>query len=431
MQLVVIEKLMTLLTTWIVFFILFTTVLDLVADYLSYRSAHTELPAEFREIYDSQKYRESLQYQKDRLRAEGLRRTILTPIILTFLLAGGFNAVDGVARSLAANIGYAPSGVGQNEVLAGLLFVGLLTTLRAVIQIPFSIYDTFVIEERYGFNRTTPATYLSDLVKSVIMGILLGSPILAALIWFFSTFESRGWIYAWTALTGFQLVIVFLAPVLLMPLFNKFSPLADGPLKAAIETYARSEDFKIQGVYTMDGSKRSSKANAFFTGFGPFRRLVLFDTLISKQSVNELTAVVAHEIGHFKRGHILKSMGLSIAASLLLFFLLSLFLANARIFEAFRMQNISIYASIVSVMFLYSPLSRLLSILTQWLSRRFEFEADEYASRTHGKPEELISALKKLSIDHLSNLTPHRLKVWLDYSHPPVLERIARIRSHR
>jgi STE24 endopeptidase len=397
-----------------------SALLDTLADALNQKAMKTELPPEFAGVYDPEKYRVSLQYQRDNSRADTLKRTILLPVSLAFIFLGGFNAVDIWAR-----------GFGHGSLVTGLIFVGALSVLRGAIHLPFSLYDTFVIEERYGFNRTTLGTYCLDMLKGTLVGVLLGAPIFAAIQWFFEHSGPSGWLYSWLGVTAFQLVILFLAPVVLMPLFNKFSGLAAGPLKDAIESYARTENFQIQGVYTMDGSKRSTKSNAFFTGFGPFRRLVLFDTLIEKQSVEELTAVVAHEIGHFKLGHILRNMALSIAAMSVMFYVFSVFLNNESLFATFRMQNVSVYASFVFISLLYTPVLRPLSIFTLWLSRKYEFEADDYSARTYHKPEELVAALKKLSIDNLSNLTPHPLKIWLDYTHPPVLERIQALRARK
>jgi STE24 endopeptidase len=404
----------------IVFLILATTCLDAAADLLNLKKMRPELPQEFQGVYEAEKYRTSLQYQRENSRADTVKRTILVPTTLIFIFAGGFNAVDLFARHF--DLG---------PIVTGLLFVGILSLLRTLVSLPFSLYDTFVIEEKYGFNRTTPRTFVSDLLKGFLLGALFGAPIFAGIQYFFQNAGPQGWLYSWAGVTAFQLVLVFLAPVLLMPLFNKFSPIPESPLKNAIEAYAKKESFQLQGIFTMDGSKRSTKANAFFTGFGPFRRLVLFDTLIEKQTTEELTAVVAHEIGHFKRGHIIQQMALSIAVMGAVFFTFSLFLGNEELFAAFRMEHLSVYASLVFISVLYTPIFRIFGILTQLLSRKFEFEADEYSVRTYGNPEAMVSALKKLSIDSLSNLTPHPLKVWLDYTHPPVLERIFAIRALR
>lgn len=404
--------------SWVVILLCATTLLDIFADMLNLLHMKAELPQEFEGIYDAEKYRGSLQYQRENTWAATLKRTIMLFVMLAFLINGGFNAVDRFAR-----------GWGYGPIVTGLIFVGSLSVLRGLLHLPFSLYDTFVIEERYGFNRTTPRTFSLDLIKGLVLGVALGAPVFAAIQWFFENAGPHAWLWSWLGVTAFQILVVFLAPVLLMPLFNKFSPLPDGELKSAIEHYAHAEQFELQGVYTMDGSTRSTKANAYFTGFGRFRRLVLFDTLVAKQSVQELTAVVAHEIGHFKRGHIIKSMALSIVVTASLFFVLSLLLNNPYLFEAFKMESVSVYGSLVFVAILYGPLLRPLTVLTHLMSRHFEFEADEYSASTYRKPEELVSALKKLSIDNLSNLTPHPLKIWLDYTHPPVLERIRVIRA--
>lgn len=406
-------------TFLVVFFVLAAASLDTAGDLLSLkRMDAAELPGEFRGLYDPERYRSSLQYQEENVRAELLQRTVMVALTLAFILGGGFDAIDRFAR-----------GFGLGSIPTGLLFVGALVILKGIVALPFSIHRIFGIEERYGFNRTTPRTFALDLLKGAILGIALGAPLFAAVQWFFEEAGPDAWWIAWLGITSFQVLLVFIAPSVLMPLFNRFSPLPEGELKRAIEEYARSERFRIQGVYTMDGSKRSSKANAFFAGYGPSRRLVLFDTLVGKQSVEELTAVVAHEIGHFKRGHILKSMALSIAIAAAMLYGVSHYMMNDRLFAAFRTEKVSVYAGLVFASYLAAPALRLLGILTHWMSRRFEFEADAYATRTYGKPEALVSALKKLSMDNLSNLTPHPLKVWLDYTHPPVLERIGAIRG--
>jgi STE24 endopeptidase len=268
------------------------------------------------------------------------------------------------------------------------------------------------------------------MLKGLVLGAALGGPILAAVIGFFLKSGSSGWLYAWIAFTVIQLLLTFLAPAVIMPLFNKFDPLPEGELKAEIERFAHKNEFALQGIFRMDSSKRSTKSNAFFTGFGRFRRLVLFDTLIEKHSRDELVAVLAHEIGHFKRKHIQKTIALSIVTTGVMFYVLGLFLNNPSLFAAFGMSQVSVYASLVFVAFLFSPVMRFLSIFTHLLSRKHEFEADEYAVETYGKPDELISALKKLSIDNMSNLTPHPLKVMLDYTHPPILQRIKALRAH-
>lgn len=399
-------------------FLVATFALDTLIDGLNLTRLKGPLPAEFKDIYDSKKYEDSLRYQRETHLFQAVQRTFSFLATLLFILLGGFNTVDLFARSF-----------GWDSIPTGLVFVGTLALLSGVLHLPFSLYETFVLEEKYGFNQTTLKTFLGDLLKGVLLGSLLGGLVFSGILFFFDRMGPEGWLYAWIGITVFQLLLSYLAPAVIMPLFNRFSPLVEGPLKDAIEAFSDKLNFKLSGIYTMDSSKRSTKGNAFFTGFGRFRRLVLFDTLVSKQSVEELVAILAHEIGHFKRKHILKSMLLSMSISGLMFFTFSLFLNNPRLFEAFQMRYVSIYGSLVFIGFFYSPLFRLFALFTQRLSRKYEFEADTFAVETYGHPSHLISALKKLSMDNLSHLTPHPLKVFFDYSHPPILKRIEALRE--
>jgi len=392
--------------------------LDLIVETLNVRNLSTDLPKDFEGFYDSEKYRKSQEYLRDNTKFELIQKTVMTPITITFLVLGGFNFTDQFARSY-----------GGGSIQTGLIFVATLTLLSSVVSLPFSLYRTFVIEEKYGFNKTTIKTFFLDKLKGLVLGGILGGAIFSGLIWFFESTGERAWIYSWIAVISIQLIIMYVAPIVIMPLFNKFTPLENGDLKSEIEKFAASQNFKLSGIFKMDGSRRSTKANAFFTGFGRFRRIVLFDTLIENQTVSELTAVLAHEIGHFKMKHIHKTLVISILSTGLLFFILSLFIDNENLFLAFRMDNVSVYASLVFIAFLYSPISLLLSILSHALSRKHEFEADEYSSKTYGRPGDLITALKKLSVDTLSNLSPHPLKVVMDYTHPPVLERVKALRG--
>lgn len=394
--------------------------LDLLANTLNTIHLQPELPKDFEGIYDVEKYRKSIHYQRDGFRFETLQSTLGFVVTVFFILSGSFNTVDNFVR-----------GFGLGETLTGVLFVGALIGLQFVFNLPFSIYDTFVFEQAYGFNKTTPKTFVLDMIKGAFLSILLGAPIFSLVIWFFGSTGQNGWLYSWVAFSALQILLTFLAPALIMPLFNKFEPLAESELKRDIERFAVQENFVLGGIFKMDSSKRSTKSNAFFTGFGKFRRLVLFDTLIEKQTPEELVAVLAHEIGHFKRRHIQKSIILSICTTGIVFFVLGLFLNNPELFAAFAMKHVSVYASLVFVTFLLSPFMKLLSIFTHLLSRKHEFEADEYAARSYKNPEALISALKKLSMDNLSNLTPHPLKVFLDYTHPPVMQRIEALRRFK
>ena len=391
--------------------------LNLIVEIKNIRFLKTDLPEEFSGYYDRDKYRKSQEYLKENTRFGFITDSIATPVTIAFILIGGFNLTDQFARSFHLSM-----------IPTGLIFAGVLMLAAQIMAIPFSIYSTFVIEEKYGFNKTTPKTFVLDILKTWLLAALIGGILFSAVLWFFQEAGPWAWAYCWIAVTLFQVFLLFVAPVVIMPIFNKFVPLDDGELREVIEEYAKKQDFKLKGVFTMDGSRRSTKSNAFFTGFGRFRRIVLFDTLIEKQTTDELVSVLAHEMGHYKKKHILKSMVISILTTGLMFYILSIFINNRELFSAFQMQHTSIYASLFFFGFLYAPIDMILSVFGNILSRRHEYEADGYAVATYHKPQSMITALKKLSVDNLSNLTPHPLKVFLTYSHPPVLERIRAIR---
>ena len=390
--------------------------LNLVVAILELRCLDPELPSEFCDVYSQEKYGQSQRYTRVNTKFSLIHDTFMLLVVITFILAGGFNQVDLMAR-----------GFGLGPIATGLLFTGILALFSTIIGLPFSLYSTFVIEERFGFNKTTLKTFILDLVKSVILAVCIGGPLLAAVLWFFQAAGNLAWLYCWVAVTFFILIIQFLAPVLIMPLFNKFTPLEDGNLRKSINDYAQAQQFAIKGIYTMDGSKRSTRLNAFFTGFGRFRRIVFFDTLVDKLNTGEIVAVLAHEMGHFKHKHIFKMMAASILQMGIMFYILSRFLGNEQLFAAFGMDHISIYGSLFFFGFLYVPVSTLLSIFFNLFSRKHEYEADAWAVTSTRRKSELISGLKKLSVHNLSNLTPHQFNVFLNYSHPPVLQRIRAI----
>jgi STE24 endopeptidase len=403
---------------FILFVLIFSFSLEVVISFLNLKSLTPTLPPEFENIYDPGKYDESQKYAVETIKLGLLENGFSTIITLLFLLFGGFNTVDIFARNL-----------GYNEIITGLIFSGILIFLSFLSTLPFSIYSTFIIEERFGFNRTSIKTFIFDIIKATLLLLLLGIPLLALLLWFFMSTGPYGWVYCWSGMLIFTLILQFFAPVLIMPLFNKFSPIEDGLLKKEILRYANQEEFKIQGVYTMDGSKRSSKLNAFFTGFGNFRKIVFYDTLLEKLDISEIVAVLAHEMGHFKLRHIIKIILGSAVQMGLMFYLLSLFLDSKTLSEAFGMDHMSIYSSLIFFGFIYSPISMLISILFNAISRTHEYEADRYAAETTAHPENLVEALKKLTVANLSNLTPHPLHVFLHYSHPPVLMRIKKLQQ--
>ena len=394
--------------------------LDLITEIINLKALREELPEEFADVYDREKYRKSQAYTRERTRFGLLTSSFGLLVTLVFWFAGGFNYLDEIVRSWSLG-----------PIWTGLLYIGILILARSAISLPFSIYSTFAIEERYGFNKTTPKTFILDLIKGTALGIVIGGAVLAGVLYFFEYSGPYAWLYCWIAVTLFSLVMQFIAPTWIMPLFNKFTPLEEGDLRSAIMDYARSVKYPLENLFVMDGSKRSSKSNAFFTGFGKHKRIALFDTLIENQTVPEIVAVLAHEIGHFKKKHILQGMVIGILHTGVMFYLLSIFLSHQGLFEAFYMENAAatpIYAGLIFFGMLFSPIEMILSVFMQIFSRKNEFEADRYAAETTGNPESMVSALKKLSAHNLSNLTPHPLYVFLNYSHPPVLERIRAIR---
>ena len=390
--------------------------LDLVSTILNLGTLKERLPDEFAGVFDDEAYKKSQEYTKAKS-IFGLFSSVVSLVVtLLFWFLGGFNRLDVIVR-----------GWNYHEIVTGLCYIGILVFVRSLFSLPFSIYSTFVIEERFGFNKTTPATFIMDLIKGTVLGVLLGGPLLAGVLAIFLFGGPFAWIYCWAVVSAFSLIIQFVAPTWIMPLFNKFTPLPDGELNSAIHAHAQGVQFPLKGIYVMDGSKRSGKTNAFFTGFGKNKRIALFDTLITNHTVAELVAVLAHEIGHYKRKHILKSMVIGFLQIGVTFFLLSIFVSHAGLFEAFYMKSISVYAGLLFFGMLYSPIEMILSIALQAFSRKNEFEADRYSVETTRSPQSMIDALKKLSRENLSHLTPHPFYVWLNYSHPPVLQRIKAI----
>jgi len=398
--------------------ILLEFILDLAADLFNLKALSPTLPQEFAGHYDADKYAKSQRYTRVNTYFGFVTGTFDLLVVLLFWFAGGFQFLDGLVR-----------GWNLQAIWSGLIYIGILVLLKMLLSLPFSIYSTFVIEEKFGFNRTTVKTFILDLLKGLLLGILLGGPVLTGVLAFFQFAGSLAWLYCWIAVTLFSLIIQYVAPTWIMPLFNKFKPIEDGELKDRIMNYAQEVKYSLKEVMIMDGSKRSSKCYAFFTGFGKNKRIALFDTLVEKHSVGELVAVLAHEIGHYKKKHILKGMVTGILHSGVMFFLLSLFISNKELFAAFYVKEVSIYAGLLFFGMLYAPIEMILSIFMNIISRKHEYEADRFAVETTREPETFVTALKKLVVDNLSNLTPHPFYVFFNYSHPPVLARIQAIRQ--
>jgi STE24 endopeptidase len=408
-QLITIVILITLIGSYLV---------DNIADFLNLSNLNHQLPKEFEGHYNKTEYIKSQKYLKTNTKFGFIISSFDLGIILVFWFSGGFQYIDSFVRSFD----FGP-------IITGLLFTGILLILKLLISLPFSIYSTFVIEEKFGFNKTTPKIFLTDIIKSVVLSAVLGGILLSIIFWFLESGGKYAWIMCWGASTLFMLAVQYIVPTWIMPLFNKFSPMEDGDLKEAILEYAKSIGFALSNIFVMDGSKRSSKSNAFFTGFGKNRRIVLFDTLIKEQTTKELVAVLAHEMGHFKKKHIIKRMITGIIQMGFVFFLISIFISHKGLFNAFFMENGSVYAGLIFFSMLYSPIDLFMSIILQIFSRKDEYEADRFAAKSLKDSTALINALKKLSVHNLSNLTPHPFYVFLNYSHPPVLERINTLKS--
>ena len=392
--------------------------LSLVASLLSIRSLSPDLPAEFREVHDPSTYARTQDYTRVRTRFRLVSSTVNLAALLGFWQVGGFDWLD----QLVSRLGFGP-------VRTGLLYIGGLALGSSLLHLPFTLYATFVIEERFGFNRTNARTFWGDVAKGLLLAVVLGGLLLGAILFFFERAGGSAWLWCWGAVMVFGLVTHFIAPTWIMPLFNTFTPLEAGELREAILAYARSVAFPLEGIFVIDGSRRSTKANAFFTGFGKHKRIALFDTLLKKQTTPEFVAIVAHEVGHYKRKHVLKNMVLGFAHAGALFWLLSFFLGSRSLFDAFFMEELSVYAGLVFFGLLFTPIEMVLSLVAHAYSRKHEFQADEFAAVTTGQAEPLIAALKKLAADNLSSLTPHWFDVALHHSHPPLLQRIDALRT--
>jgi STE24 endopeptidase len=390
--------------------------LHLLADRLNLRSQTSDVPWLFKSVYDPRRYRQSQDYLRVHTRFGWVAKSYDLALLLMFWFCGGFGWLDQWSRSW-----------GWGEVPTGIIYIAVIGLVSAAATLPLEIYNTFHIEARFGFNKTTWKTFVMDQLKALVLTGLIGTPLLAAILALLHYSGSQAWWYCWVVSAAYLLVVQFVAPTWILPWFNKFEPLPAGELRNAIVTYAQSIDFALDNILVMDGSRRSLKSNAFFTGFGHHRRIVLFDTLIEKHPVNELRAILAHEMGHYKRGHIVQMLAVGIAQMGLLFYVLSFFLTIPSLFEAFYVRNVSVHAGLVFFGILFAPLELLLGTIHQFISRRNEYQADRFAIQTTGDGGAMIEALKKLSAHNLSNLTPHWFYVWLHYSHPPVIERIEAI----
>ena len=391
--------------------------IDTFLDYLNSKKYQETIPEALSDVYDATEYEKSQAYKKTNYRFGLLNDGFSILLTLAFLLLGGFEWIDTIIR-----------GVTTNPILMALGFFGIIVLGNSIFSIPFSYYQTFVIEEEFGFNKTTKKLFFIDLVKGLLMSAIIGGGLLALVILFLEWSGTNFWLYAWGLFAVLMVFINLFYSKLIVPLFNKQTPLEKGSLKSAIESYAKKVGFELDNIFVIDGSKRSTKANAYFSGFGKQKRVTLFDTLINDLDEDEIVAVLAHEVGHYKKKHVLFNLFATVLLTGLTLFILSLFINNPNVSLAIGVSKPSFHAALVGFVLLYSPISTLTGLAMNFLSRKFEYQADDYAKDTFAaKP--LITSLKKLSKNSLSNLTPHPAYVFMHYSHPPLIQRIRNLKA--
>ena len=400
----------------IIFALAVEYLLSTISSILDMRNIIEDVPADFQDVYNRKKYARSQAYLKDRTRFGIFSSTFSLLLILVVIHTGLFGVLDQFVRVQTIQ-----------PILAGLLFFGIIFIIQDIISLPFSIYSTFVIEEKFEFNRTTPKTFVIDKLKGYTLTVILGSAVIVPILYFFERFGPGGWWIAWGLVTLFMIAVQPLFVHVIAPLFNKFTPLEEGELRLAIEEYSEKVKFPIGRIDVMDGSKRSGHSNAYFSGLGKSRRIALFDTLLEKHTTEEILSVVAHEVGHYKQKHIIKGTALGILETGVMLFIFNLIMKDAALFAVFGVSDISVYGGLVFFAMLYAPVNMITSLLTTGVSRKNEFEADAFSLETTENPQALVNMLKGLAANNLAHLTPHPLKVFLSYSHPPVISRIAAV----
>lgn len=403
---------MVQLIFWVIIgIIIFDYLLEKFLDYLNFSNMQENIPAELTGIYDAEKYKKSQQYEKVNLIFSTISSTFSFILILILLFTHGFAILDGYVSSIT-----------DNEYIRALLFFGILGIAMDIISIPFQIYGTFVIEEKFGFNKTTPVTFITDKIKGWLIGALIGGGLLLFIMWAYNETGDWFWLIVMGGLTVFMIFMTMFYSKLIVPLFNKQVALEDGSLKNAIIAFSDRAGFKIDNIFKIDGSKRSTKANAYFSGIGPKKRIVLYDTLIDELSENQIVAVLAHEVGHYKLKHVYIGLFMSLIQSAIMIWLLSVAISKPELSMALGATNPSFYMGIVAFGLLFSPISTITGIMSNIISRKHEYQADRFANKL-GLGNELIAGLIKLSVTSLSNLTPHWLYVFFNYSHPTLLQR--------
>ena len=403
----------------IIFAIIIEYLLSSISSILDIKNITPTIPSDFKKAYDQEKYILSQDYLKARTRFGLFSSTFSLILIMIVIHSDIFGLLDQFVR-----------GQSDSYILQGLLFIGIIYFFQDIVSLPFSIYHTFVIEERFGFNKTTLNLFIIDKIKGYAIFIVLGSIVITPILYFFHVYGDIGWLIAWSILTAFMIAVQPLFVHVIAPMFNKFTPLEEGELRSAIEKYTAKVNFPLARIDIMDGSKRSAHSNAYFTGFGKSRRIAIFDTLVEKHSTNEIVSVVAHEVGHYKLKHVLQGTILGIIETGIMLFAFNLIMNDISLFQVFGVSQLSVHAGLVFFSMLYAPVSMFTSIVTTAISRKNEYEADKYSYDTTNNSEALVSMLIGLSANNLSHLTPHPLKVFLSYSHPPVVDRIKAVNQY-
>jgi len=387
-------------------------VIDSVLNHLNAKHFNDTLPNDVSDVYEINEYQQSQSYKKTNHNFSKITSLFSLITTLLFFFFNGFSIVDEIARGFSNNI-----------IIITLIFFGIIIIGSDIISIPFSLYKTFVIEEKFGFNKSTKKLFFLDKIKGLLMTIILGGSILSIITWFYEFTGNYFWIYTWLLITTFSVFLNMFYSKLIVPLFNEQTILEEGDLKNEIVKYVNSVGFKANNIYVLNGSKRSTKANAYFSGFGNQKRITLYDTLINDLENNEIVAVLAHEVGHYKRKHILYNLTSSIILTGFALFVLSLFIKTPLLSLALGVSHPSFHIGLIAFGILYSPVSQILGVFMNYMSRKYEYQADNYAKNTFSASP-LISSLKKLSKNSLSNLTPHYLYVFFHFSHPTLLDRI-------
>ena len=404
-------------TVFIIILVILTVdfVSERILSALNVKSSKKPIPDLLSGIYDQDKYQKQQSYFRANTRFGLLTSTVSFLVIILMIVFGGFGWLDGIVQRWTAN-----------PILVSLIFFGILFLANDIISTPFEIYDIFVIEERFGFNKTTPKTFILDKLKGYALTAVLGGGIIALVMWFYQLNPQYFWLIAWACVTSVSLFISLFYSELIVPLFNKQTPLEAGELRDAIEKFSKKAGFELKNIFVIDGSKRSTKANAYFTGFWKKKRIVLYDTLINDLDTAEIVAVLAHEAGHSKYKHTLRNILINLPYTLLVFFLLGLILRSDVLAQALGGKEASFHLNILAFGVLYSPVSMMLGLAMNVLSRKHEYQADGYV-KENKMGEQLISALKKISSISLSNLTPHPAYVFVSYSHPTLLQRVEKL----